>query len=80
MTCLSAVVTLSPIVVFHFLGRFVPCVLAVFALALALRLHTDLHWHKIAVSVLLCSRGLEDFLFASVSSSRSLCFSGWGAP
>ena len=37
-------------------------VLAVFALVLALRLHTDLLWHKIAVSVLSSSRDLEDFL------------------
>ena len=45
---------------FHFLGRCVLCVLPVFARPL--RLHTDLHWHKIAVSVLLYSRDLEDFL------------------
>ena len=37
-------------------------VLAVFALALALRMRTDLQWHRIAVSVLLCSRDLEDVL------------------
>ena len=59
---LSAVVIISPIVVFLFLGRFIPCVPAVFTLAFALRLHTDLRWHRIAVSVLLCSRDLEDFL------------------
>ena len=46
----------------HFLRRFVPCVLAEFNLAFAVRLHTDLHWHKIAVSALFCSRDLEDFL------------------
>ena len=43
MTCLSAIETLSLIVVFHFLRRFVPCVLAMLALVHALRLHTDLH-------------------------------------
>ena len=37
-TCLLAVITLSLIVVFRFLMRFVPCVLAMFALVHALRL------------------------------------------
>ena len=36
--------------------------LAVFALVFALRTRTDLHWHRLTVSVLLCSRDLEDFL------------------
>ena len=72
MTCLSAVVTLFLIVVFHFLRRFDPCVLAMLAFALALRLHTDLHWHKIAVNVLLCSRDLEDFL-SHLYTARDSC-------
>ena len=50
-------VTLSLIVVFHFLRRFVPCVL---------------HWHKIAVNVLLCSRDLE-VLLSHLCTARSSC-------
>ena len=38
MTCLPAMVTLSLVVVFHFLRRFVPCVLAMVALVHAFRL------------------------------------------
>ena len=72
MTCLPAVATLSPVIIFHFLRQFVPCVLAMLALVHALRLHTDLHWHKIAVNVLLCSRDLEDFL-SHLYTARDSC-------
>ena len=67
--CLLTEATPSQIVRFHFLGRLVLRilafasafrVLAVFALALALRMRTDLHWHRIAVSVLF--HDLEDVL------------------
>ena len=46
-----------------------PCLLA---LALALRLHTDLHWHIIAVDVLLCSRDLE-VLLSHLYTARDSC-------
>ena len=51
--------TFSGHLFFHFLRRFLPCILAMLAFALALRLHTDLHWHKIIVNALLCSRDLK---------------------
>ena len=50
-----------------------PCVFAMFAFVHALRLHTDLYWHKIAVNVLLCYRDLEDFPLAPVHSSLFQC-------
>ena len=71
-TCLPAMVTFSPIVVFHFLRRFLPCILAMLALVHALRLHTDLHWHKIAINVLLCSRELE-VLLSHLYTARDSC-------
>ena len=65
MTCL-------PAVAIHYLRRFLPCILAMLAFALALRLHTDLHWHKIAVSALLCSRDLE-VLLSYLYTARDSC-------
>ena len=62
MTCLSAVVTLSLIVVFHFLRRFVPCVLVMFALVRVLRLHTNLHTHK-NMSMYCCVLVISRFSF-----------------
>ena len=44
------------------------------AVALALRLHTDPHWHKIAVNVLLCSRDLEVLLSHLYTARDSSAF------
>ena len=71
-TCFPAIITLSLIVVFHFLRRFLLCILAMLASVLALRLYTDLHWHEIAVNVLLCSRDLE-VLLSHLYTARDSC-------
>ena len=71
--CLPAMITLSSdrrlslTQTFFFLAS-LPRLLLPFAL----RLHTDLHWHKIAVNALLCSRDLE-VLLSHLYTARDSC-------
>ena len=84
VTCFVALEALSPTDAFRFLGRFVLHILglvfalevlafasALFALAFALRVHSELHWHWLTVDVLLCSRDLENLLLHLIPACDS---------
>ena len=77
VACLLVVEAFSVIVALCFLGRFIlcivglvlaldvhafACVFALFALAFALRVRSELPWHRLTVGVLLCSRDIENLL------------------